>query len=140
MTRRQGYGDSIGWQCFSVAPFEHEITRTAENQFELRVLNGELFSTPFERLMRGRSHPFQQYDRVDLGEYAIDILELGTWGPSVLRVTFKQPLESGQYRFLVWRDGEMTDFKWPASGESFVLSPRDGYFAWPHFKKRINLL
>lgn len=129
-----------GWQTLSMAPFDHEVTRTGVRSFELRLLDGELLSTPFERLMRSHRYPLEAGDAVSLSECTIRVLEAGEWGPRHLRVTYKYPLDDPRYAFLAWQAGRLASFDWPPVGESRILRRSEGYFAWPNFKKRLPLL
>lgn len=140
MRRALGFEPAMGWQTLSLAPLDHEVIRTAGNRFELRVLGGELLATPFERLVRSAAYPFRAGDRVDLGEYEIEVLEAGEWGPKRIGVTFNGPLENPDYLFLAWKGGRLRNFSWPPVGEPVVLPVREGYFAWPNFKKQLGLL
>ena len=141
MRRALGFAPCGGWQTFSLAPYAHAVTRTGPNQFELSVLDGgEMLSTPFERLLRSEHYPYAPGDIVRLHGYRVTILETGTWGPRRIAVTFDQPLESPDYVFLAWKAGQLRPFSWPPVGETAKLPAGEGYFAWPHFKKRLGLL
>ncbi len=140
MRQYLGYPNPRSWQTLSLAPFDHEITRTAPHQFEVHVLGGELLSTPFERLMRSDQYPYQPGEVVTLQGFTITILETGAWGPSRFRLTMDEPLESPAYTFLAWQDGRLSPITWPAVGESRTFSVSDGYFAWRNFKSRLPLL
>ncbi len=135
-----GYPRPKGWQTLSLAPFDHELTRTASNRFEVRVSGGEMLSTPFERLLRSENFPFEAGDRVRLNGFSIDILETGDWGPRRFAVNLDHPLEDPRYVFLAWQDGHLSTVSWPPLGESTIFRVSEGYFAWPHFKKRLPLL
>jgi len=140
MRQYLGYPNPRSWQTLSLAPFDHEITRTGPNQFEVQVLGGELLSTPFERLMRSEHYPYQPGEVVSLQGFTITILETGVWGPSRFRLTMDGPLESPDYVFLAWQAGRLSPIDWPAIGKSARFSVSDGYFAWRNFKRRLPLM
>lgn len=128
------------WYALSQAPFDHEVTRTADNRFELRVLGGEMLSTPVERILRGAIHPLAVGTRVSLDSGSVEVMEMGQWGPTQFSVTLEKPLESPDYLFLAWEKGVLQPFAWPPVGESRTLRQADSYFAWANFKKRFGLL
>jgi hypothetical protein len=140
MRQYLGYPAPKSWQCLSMAPFAQEMTRTESDRIEVRILNGELLSTPFERLVRSERFPFAVGDTVALEGFTIEILEVGDWGPRHFAVQFDQPLEDPRYHFLAWQEGRLAPYEWPPIGEARTLSAAGGFFAWPHFKKRIPLL
>jgi hypothetical protein len=140
MRRYLDYPSPLGWQVFSMAPFDHEVKRTGEKQFELRVLDGEMLSTPFERLMRSHAHPLKSGDTVVCEGFRVTVLEAGSWGPRRIALDFDRPLEDGGYAFLAWQGGRLSTFDWPAIGESTRLRVDEGYFAWKYFRKRLSLL
>ena len=82
------------WWTISVAPFDHRLTRTGEKEIELEVNNGQMLSGTFERLCRSAAHPMKPGDAVDLGGFAVTVLEVGDQGPKRIRVIFaRQPRE-----------------------------------------------
>ncbi len=132
-----GYPSPKGWQNLSVAPATHRVTRTHENRFEVEIVDGELLSTSFEQLLRSRSFPYAIGDQIERGGYVIEILEIGEWGPTRFSVAFPDALESSQYRFLAWKEGQLRVVTWPPIGTPLILTPEDGYFTWEHLKKRL---
>ncbi len=140
MRQYLGYPVLKGWQTLSIAPFDHEVTRTGPNDFEVRILKGELLSTPFERLLRSENYPFEPGDMVNLDGFSIEVLEVGTWGPHRFHLHFDHPLEYEGYRFLAWQEGRLSRLTWPPLGETKIFRASGGYFSWPNFKKRLPLL
>ncbi len=140
MRRYLNYPRPLGWQTLSMAPADHEVTRTGNNSFELTVLDGEMLATPFERLMRSHAYPYQPGDVVSCAGFRIRVLETGAWGPRKLSLEFDKALEDEEYAFLAWRGGKLKRFQWPAIGESTRLKVSEGYFGPQYFKKRLGLL
>jgi hypothetical protein len=128
------------WQNLSMAPYDHQVTRTGADRFEVQVLGGEMLSTPFERLMRGPQFTLEPGDVVTLPGIQITVLASGAWGPERLEVRVAGSLEDPRYAFMAWQAGQLRDFTWPPVGASVVLRRDGGYFAWKHFKKRLPLL
>lgn len=138
--RYLNYEKSLGWQTLSMAPFDHEVTRTGEKSFELRVVNGELLSTPFERLMRSHAHPLKAGDVVACDGFRVTILEAGDWGPREMALDFDKPLDDDTYAFLAWQKGRLSHFTWPAIGQTARLKASEGYFAPKHFDRQPPVL
>lgn len=130
--RELGLPRAKSWQSLSQAQYDHEVIRTGENRFEVKVLGGEILSLPVEQFFRSAEFAMRAGDAVDLGGYRIDILEAGSSGPSRLAVTMDRPLESPDYHFLAWDGGTLKPFRWPPVGQPLVLSPGEGYFFPPH--------
>lgn len=131
--RYLNYEKPLGWQTLSMAPFDHDVTRTGEKSFELRIINGELLSTPFERLMRSHTHPLTAGEVVVCDGFRVTILEAGNWGPRRMALEFDKPLDDSGYAFLAWQKGRLARFEWPAPGQTTRLKASEGYFAPRHF-------
>lgn len=138
--RYLNYEKPLGWQTLSMAPFDHEVTRTGEKSFELRIINGELLSTPFERLMRSHTHPLQAGEVVVCDGFRVTIIEAGNWGPRRMALEFDKPLDDRGYAFLAWQKGRLARFVWPATGQTTRLKVSDGYFAPKHFDQQTPVL
>ena len=140
MRRYLNYPRPLGWQTLSMAPADHEVTRTGNNSFELAVLDGEMLATPFERLMRSHAYPYQPGDVVSCAGFRIRVLETGDWGPRKLSLEFDKALDNEEYAFLAWQEGKLKQFHWPAIGEGTRLKVSEGYFGPKYFKKRLGVL
>lgn len=138
MRREMGLSQAHSWQTLSQAPFDHEVTRTGENRFEVRVHDGEMLSLPVEQFFRSAQFPLAVGQVVKLDAFEVQVLEMGAWGPTRLGLTFVQSLDSPDLRFLAWEKGELRPFAWPPVGVPVTLSPRDGYFAEPYVKKHMQ--
>jgi hypothetical protein len=132
--------EPLGWQVLSVAPFDHEVTRTSTNQFELRVVDGEMLATPFERLLRTDAYPLKTGEVVSCDGFSVTVLDAGSWGPRRIRLDFDGPLEDEQYVFLTWQGGRLARFEWPRVGERALLKMSEGYYAWKYFKQRVPVI
>lgn len=140
MRRYLNYPSPLGWQTLSMAPADHEVTRTGSNRFELTVLDGEMLATPFERLLRSHAYPYQAGDVVSCAGFQIRILETGDWGPRKISLEFDKALEDDAYAFLAWQEGKLKRFDWPAIGQGTRLKVSEGYFGPKYFKKRLGVL
>lgn len=140
MRRYFNYTPPRGWQILSMAPANHEVTRTGERQFELRVIDGEILATPFERLMRSHAYPMKTGDTVVCSGFTVTVLEAGKWGPRRIRLDFEKSLDDDEFVFLAWQGGRLAQFHWPAIGESALLKVSEGYFGWKYFKSRLPMV
>ena len=140
MRRYLNYPPARGWQILSLAANDHEVTRTAPNRFELRVLEGEMLSTPFERLLRSHAYPLKKGDIVACDGYRVTVLDAGSWGPRSIALDFDKSLDDAEFEFLAWQGGRLAHFAWPPIGQTALLKVSEGYFAWKYFKKRLPLL
>ena len=109
------------WWLLSMAPFTHKVTRTAEREMEVEIVDGQLCTTMIEQLFRSKDHPLRPGDRFDLNGLVITVLETGDTGPSRLRLEFAEVPESNRYQLLVFRDGEYHRIMPPSNGESMIL-------------------
>ncbi|MBI2422786.1 MAG: hypothetical protein HYV27_08145 [Candidatus Hydrogenedentes bacterium] len=116
-----------GWNTLSMAPFDHRVTRTGPNTFEVEVVNGELFTNPFERLLRSHERKMRPGDRVDLTEFTIEVLECGDWGPKRFRFEGKYSLDDPRYCFVSWQGHALREFRWAEQPASFDLRMKEGY-------------
>ena len=140
MRRYLHYPPARGWQILSLAAHDHEVTRTGPNRFELRVVEGEMLSTPFERLMRSHTYPLKKGDVVACAGYRVTVLEAGSWGPRSIALDFDKSLDDPEFAFLAWQGGRLARFAWPPIGSTARLKVSEGYFAWKYFKKRLSVL
>lgn len=115
------------WRVLSMAPYAHRLTRTGENSFEVEIVNGEMFTSLFEELVRHKRAPFARGDVVHLDGADITVMETGNYGPRRLSCRFEASLESPRYVFLTWREEKFRRLEMPAIGES-VLLPRESLF------------
>lgn len=138
MRREMGLAQTRSWQTLSQAPFDHEVTRTGENRFEVRVVGGEMLSLPVEQFFRSAQYPLAVGQVVKLDNYQVEVLEMGAWGPTRIGLTFGQSLDAPDLQFLAWQKGELRSFAWPPVGVPVILSPREGYFAEPYVRKHMQ--
>lgn len=109
------------WRALSMAPYAHRLTRTGENSFEVEIVDGEMFTTFFEELVRPSRAPFAPGDVVHLDGADITVLETGDYGPRRLACRFEASLEDPRYVFLTWREEKFRRLEMPAIGESVFL-------------------
>ncbi|HKU37810.1 MAG TPA: hypothetical protein VJR89_06680, partial [Polyangiales bacterium] len=99
---------------------EVRVERRAANV--LRVTPARGF---YDRRSEARSplHPFAAGDRVELSDLTIEIRSLTPDGrPAVCDFVFKAPLESAEYSFRTWRDGQLVPIDVPALGATLTVS------------------
>jgi len=103
------------------APFDARLTRTGPATIELALVDGQMMTTLFERLLRGKHHRLAPGDSVAMEAMRVTVLESGTHGPTRLSVEFGHPLEDPRYAFLTWRDGALRRVTIPPQGESITI-------------------
>ena len=121
-----GRNELAPWTCLSLAPHDHRLTRTADNALTLEVVDGCMFRTEFEQLMRTPSRPLRKGDRVELCGMEIAVLEESGGGPTKIGLTVDRSLDDPALNFLVWKDRGMHRFSMPRVGESVVVARGKG--------------
>lgn len=114
------------WQTMSIAPFAHRITRVNEHALDLEVVDGEMLTMLFEQLVRSPRHPLLPGDLVSFDTYQVRVMDVGQRGPTRVRFSFDEPLESPRIVFYEWRDGNFKVFTPPPVGESVLLEKTIG--------------
>lgn len=110
------------------APFDIRLTRTDPKTIELDVIDGQLMTTLFERLLRDKRHLLKPGDSVTMDVMRVTVLASGTHGPTRLAVTFHHPLDDPRYAFLTWKDGGLRRIALPAQGQSILLPHKNNPF------------
>jgi hypothetical protein len=100
------------WRALSWAPTDHRLHRTADDTFELEMVDGAMEGSHLEA---GQI--------LILDGLTATVLELGDIGPSRVRFQLDRSLDDPDVVLLEWRDGGLRRFQPPAAG-SFVLLPR----------------
>jgi len=118
----QGRPAPRAWIPLTMAPFEHTVTRTAEDRLELDLGEGRMLGSTFEQLVRRpENDPFQIGDVVNLDVMAIEILDMDGVYPTRVGFTFDSALEDEHNRFYAWRDGALAPVAPPAVGEQLII-------------------
>ncbi len=111
-----------GWVPMSMAPYDHRLTRTAEDTLELEVVDGHMLGSAFEQLLRRpESVPYTIGDTVELNIATVEILALDGVYPTRVAFTFPEALEEGPYDFLIWQGEALAPLKLPAVGETLEI-------------------
>lgn len=113
----------------SNAPKAHRLTRTAENAFELEVVDGRFLDTVFEQIVRTPLRPFHARDQVQLAGALVEVLAVDDWAPKRIRITLDRSLEADDVRLLVWRDGALRRLAPPPIGTVVELPYSEGVMA-----------
>ncbi len=98
------------WRALSWAPTDHRLHRTADDTFELEMVDGAM-----------------EGPHLDAGQVlAIDgltatVLEMGDIGPSRVRFQLDRSLDDPDVVLLEWREGRLLRFAPPATGASREL-------------------
>jgi len=110
----------------SMAPFAHEVTRVDERTLELRVVDGEMLTTLFERLVRNRAHPIVPGERFRFSDMTVHVLDVGDFGPRRVRFEFRRNLDDPKMWLMVWEEGRFVRYTPPPVGESELLERTRG--------------
>jgi len=110
------------WIPLTMAPFKHELIRTAPDRLEVALGEGRMLGSAFEQLTRRpENDPYQVGDVVQLDMLTIEILALDGVYPTRVGFTFEGPLEEERNHFYAWRDGALTPVTPPAVGETLSI-------------------
>ncbi|HEY4178994.1 MAG TPA: hypothetical protein VGM90_19240 [Kofleriaceae bacterium] len=109
------------WSVLSAAPASHLLTRTGEHAFTLEprapLLSG------FDMLFRAPTRPFAVGDTVDQCGGTIRVDSVDSSGrPTKLAISYQRALDDPRLAFLVYRDGHLARFAFPAIGASVELT------------------
>ena len=114
------------WWTLSAAPYDHRLTRTGVDRFELEVLGGRMLTTIYERVFRGPDPPLRAGTQVALEGATVTVLEADAVGPRRVAFHFTVPLEDPSLLILEWRDGRLLPMPLPAIGASRELPRTPG--------------
>lgn len=122
MRAEKGRPEPAAWRPLSFAPYDHAVTRTAADAFELEVLDGgEMLGTLPESIARGAGNRLTAGTKLRFSEFDVTVLETGEYGPTRIAFRFRRPLEDPRYVWLAWREGRLQRFTMPSIGERVVL-------------------
>ncbi|MBI1320326.1 MAG: hypothetical protein GC168_15470 [Candidatus Hydrogenedens sp.] len=130
LRRYDGLPRPAGWYFLSMAPYDHEVTRVDDHTLNLRVVDGEILTTIFEKLVRNKHHPLLPGEILRFRDFDVEILAVGDSGPSRMQFRFKRSLDDPKLELLEWRNSRMQHFTPPAVGETVYLERTRGLFDW----------
>ncbi len=117
----RGVPQPRAWWTLSAAPYDHRLTRTGMDSFELEVVGGRMLSTAYERVFRGSDPALRAGARVALDGATATVLDADEVGPKRVAFHFAVPLEDPSLLILEWRDGKLQPMALPAVGASRYL-------------------
>ncbi|MEX1368797.1 MAG: hypothetical protein AB1Z98_37060 [Nannocystaceae bacterium] len=98
----EGHPMPRSWWVLSMAPFQHQLRRTAPETLELQVLGGSMLTGQVEQLFRRPERRFAAGDEVRLDGLRIRLLDVDVDGrPVKVRFTFDTPVDDGSIVFLL---------------------------------------
>lgn len=111
----------------STASSTVQVKRIAERTLEVTPRLGFIY-TPLEKHYRANARELAKDKIVNLSEMKVRITATTRDGrPHSAAFTFREPLDSERYRFVVWSNGGYRRFAIPKIGTSVELPPRDFY-------------
>lgn len=125
-----GTGVPRDWWFLSMAPRDHQLTRTAADRIELTSIGGPMLQTPFERLLRSASLPFSRGDEVRLAGMTVRVLEEQGGAPLRIEARFDRSLDDPSVWCIEWRDGKLRKRTLPRIGESVRIPYQRGAFGF----------
>jgi len=114
------------WLVTSQAPYDHRLTTTGPNRFEIEVINGSMLGSEFERLFRGSKHALRVGEQIKLDYVTVTVLEVGKTGPSRIEFEFDRPLKDQSLSFVAWKGSHVRKVELPPVGESAVFPWKRG--------------
>ena len=102
------------------------ISRVAADMFMMESLEGELMTSDGEILMRSAILGFRKGEEVETKEFTARVETIRNGFPSKISFRFREDLESHSYQFLMWKDDNYVEFKFPAPGTSIELPATTG--------------
>ena len=114
------------WLVTSQAPYDHRLTTTGPNKFEIEVLDGSMLGSEFERLFRGSKYALRVGEQIKLDYVTVTVLAVGETGPSRVEFEFDRPLDDGSLSFVAWKSGHVRKVELPPVGQSTVFSWKRG--------------
>lgn len=116
-----GKASGKAWLTLSMAPNDHQLLRTAQDTFELQVVEGRILETVFEQLLRSPSHAIAEGQTVQLDGFTVKVIGLDQGLPSRLRLKFDEDPDAGGFTFAQWTQGRLMPLTLPAVGEQVTL-------------------
>ena len=113
------------WMFLTMSPCGYRMTRTDDRTLEIAWIDGEMMTTLPEQLVRSPLHPFVPGDVIALDAFDARILDVGKHGPTHVRYTFKEALESPKLAFYIWGSETFENYTLPKVGETVEL--KQGY-------------
>jgi hypothetical protein len=124
-SRHQPRPKHLYW--LSTASCSVQVKRIAERTLQVTPRSGFIY-TPLEKHYRGNARELAKGKTVVLSEMIVRIAETTRDGrPQSATFTFREPLDSERYRFVVWSDGVYRPFAIPKLGASVKLPRQDFY-------------
>lgn len=114
------------WQVLSLAPHAHRYTRVDDRTLEMEIIDGEMFTMLFEQLVRSPKRPMLPGDTVDVEAFRARVIDVGEYGPTRVRFTFKKSLDDPSIELLEWGGKGFRRLAPPPVGESVLLEKSTG--------------
>ena len=121
MRTEMGLSRPVVWRALSFAPYDHTLTRTGANSFELEVIGGEMLTTLPEAIARSGTNAFNKGETIHFAEFEVSIMDTGRVGPTRVRFKFRSQLDDARYVWLQSKNGGLSPFTMPAVGQRVVL-------------------
>ena len=114
------------WNVLSFAPRDHRLTRLSDRSFEVEVVDGALFESVYEQMVRGGQNRLDPGDRVRLWHAWVTVIDSDGYHVRRLRLDLDEGAEAWQ--FVQWKDGRVVPLDPPEVGSSVRLARQKGAF------------
>jgi hypothetical protein len=112
----------VAVQLLSTSAHDHRIVRTSERTLEVTVLGGALLEGPLESLFRApESAPLHVGDRLPLGAWTVEVLEVDAGRPRRFSVLFDRSVDDPSLSFLIWKGGALRSLAAPGPGKEVLV-------------------
>jgi hypothetical protein len=109
------------WWTLSIAPHDHELERTDDRSFVMRLRDGRFFESEWEAVFRPRGAPLRPGDRVPLAGLEVDLIS-----PTEVAFHADRSLDDPTLRLLAWRDGRLRRLAVPPVGGRVAIPRSKG--------------
>jgi hypothetical protein len=98
------------------------LTRVDARTLRVRSEGGWSERSVLDRMYRGERFPMRAGERVELDAMQVEVLEVTLDGrPAEVIFRFRDPLEGGSYRWLIWGDDRLLEAAPPSEGETKTI-------------------
>jgi hypothetical protein len=113
-----------GIKLLSFSEFSYHLKMISEDTFEIEYNDGQLYESGMgpSSIFRGKK-PLKIGDILKVPNIVITILSINEIGPTKIQFKFDQALNSSEYIFMIWKDGEFIPLLFPDIGE-FITVPQ----------------
>ena len=122
--RYHGLSAAYNWDVISLMTGPHTLERDEDAAFILAPESGTFLDGFLHQVFWSERYPFAPGDVRQGRGYEVEVLETSDGRPTRIRVRFPESLDSENYRFVTFLDGELRLVEMPPSGGSLLLQSK----------------